>query len=260
MPRTRPRVTPGIAFCSIGEAAELLGVNQETVRRAYARGELLGKRLGDRILISRHSLLQTQPAPGRGRTTRPGPRSRQRARRRVGGSGDRAIAVSQSLTFTVPGEAVPQGSAKAFLPKGWTRPIVTGDNPRTKPWRALVASAALDAQFDQGGWPTVSDQAIGVSVEFTFARPASVSARKRPYMTVRPDVDKCLRAILDSLTKILWRDDAQVVSVVVAKRYVPADEPAHTTIRVHELALPAVQPITKPKSAALPLEGESIRV
>jgi excisionase family DNA binding protein len=55
----RPRATTGTAFCSVREAAELLGVNQETVRRAIDRGELLAKRLGDRVLVSRHSILAT---------------------------------------------------------------------------------------------------------------------------------------------------------------------------------------------------------
>jgi len=32
------------------------------------------------------------------------------------------------LTFQVYGEAQPQGSAKAFIPKGWKRPILTSDN------------------------------------------------------------------------------------------------------------------------------------
>jgi len=41
----RRRIIPP-AFCSVREAADLLGVNPETVRRAYARGELMGRRLG----------------------------------------------------------------------------------------------------------------------------------------------------------------------------------------------------------------------
>ena len=168
-----------------------------------------------------------------------------------------------TLTFTVPGEAVPQGSTRAFTPKGWTRPIITAANSKTKPWRAMVAASALDAQFDQGGWPALSDQAIRIDVEFVFTRPASVSVKKRPHMTVRPDCDKLVRSILDSLTKILWRDDAQVVSITAAKRYAPAGEHPHTTIRVHELALPATQASPTPTTqgaALLPLEGESTRV
>ena len=56
-----------------------------------------------------------------------------------------------TLTFTVAGIAKPQGSAKAFMPKGWTRPIITSDNKNLKAWRDLVASAASDAIVAAGG-------------------------------------------------------------------------------------------------------------
>jgi len=143
----------------------------------------------------------------------------------------------QRLTFTVPGEAVPQGSMKGYVPKGWTRPILTNDNPKTKPWRAMVACAAIEAQFTQGGWPRISEQAIRLDIDCYFVRPASVSERKRPSMIVRPDASKLLRAIEDALTKILWRDDSQVVDLRISKHYAPAGEPAHTVIRVQELLL-----------------------
>lgn len=38
---------------SVKEAAELLGVHSNTLRRAIARGELRAARLGDRVLIPR---------------------------------------------------------------------------------------------------------------------------------------------------------------------------------------------------------------
>lgn len=58
----RPKRTTGSAFCSVKEAAELLGVNVETVYRAYHRGELLGKKLGRVVLLSRADLLRVERA------------------------------------------------------------------------------------------------------------------------------------------------------------------------------------------------------
>jgi Holliday junction resolvase RusA-like endonuclease len=142
-----------------------------------------------------------------------------------------------TLTFTVPGEAVPQGSMKAFTPKGWKRPIITGDNPRTKPWRSMVQAAAIDAQYATGTWPAISDRPIRLEIECAFVRPASVSERKRPLHTVKPDIDKLLRNLNDALTKILWRDDAQIVSVSITKSYASALAPAHTTIQVREIVI-----------------------
>jgi Holliday junction resolvase RusA-like endonuclease len=38
-----------------------------------------------------------------------------------------------------------------------------------------------------------------------------------------PDLDKLIRAILDALTGVVWRDDGQVVDIVASKVY--ADTP-----------------------------------
>jgi len=154
--------------------------------------------------------------------------------------------MNQSLAFTVPGAAVPQGSAKAFLPKGWRRPVITGDNARTKPWRACVASAAQDAQYREGTWRRVSDEAIEIVVGCYFIRPTSVSAKRRPSHTVKPDVDKLARALLDALTGLLWRDDAQVVSLTITKAYAEPTEPACVDITITELpALPTPLPAVR---------------
>ncbi len=49
------------------------------------------------------------------------------------------------IEFTVYGVPIPQGSTKAFVPKGWTRPVVTHDSARTKPWRqAMLADLVLN--------------------------------------------------------------------------------------------------------------------
>jgi Holliday junction resolvase RusA-like endonuclease len=166
-----------------------------------------------------------------------------------------APTIPQRLSFTIPGEAVPQGSMKAFTPKGWVRPVLTSDNKKTKPWRALVAAAALDAQFDRGTWPVMSTQAIRLEVRCYFVRPASVSVKKRPCHTVKPDVDKCLRSISDALTKILWKDDAQIASVTITKEYAAENDPARVVIHVTEL-VPAVTGAMKTRDAAasLPLD------
>ena len=47
-----------------------------------------------------------------------------------------------TLTFTVFGVAQSKGSARAFVPKGWTRPIITDSNRSLKQWSQLVAEGA----------------------------------------------------------------------------------------------------------------------
>lgn len=110
-----------------------------------------------------------------------------------------------AITFTVFGTPRPQGSTRAFVPKGWSRPIITSDNPKLKPWRQQIAGAAVALNIQ----PFERDVALAMSLSFYFEKPPS--AKKRIYPTVKPDSDKLIRAILDSLTGILYADDAQVV-------------------------------------------------
>jgi Holliday junction resolvase RusA-like endonuclease len=93
------------------------------------------------------------------------------------------------------------------------RAIVVDANKSTlKPWRQNVAAAAREAyQGERIEGPVL------LVVEFGFLRPKSV---KREYPTVKPDLDKLERALLDGITDSgLWRDDSQVVSMPSKKVY-----------------------------------------
>jgi Holliday junction resolvase RusA-like endonuclease len=63
-----------------------------------------------------------------------------------------------------------------------------------------------------------------VQLFFVFDRPKSV---KRDLMTVKPDVDKLCRAVLDAVSDSgFWLGDQQVVVLSAAKRYAKWSEPA----------------------------------
>ena len=47
---------PAEPWCSVDEAARLLGVSERTVRRAAARGDLEHRRVGRRLLIARRAV------------------------------------------------------------------------------------------------------------------------------------------------------------------------------------------------------------
>ena len=51
--RRRPVITPGTGFCRVKEAAAIWGVSTETVYRACQRGEVMVKRVGKLLLLSR---------------------------------------------------------------------------------------------------------------------------------------------------------------------------------------------------------------
>jgi crossover junction endodeoxyribonuclease RusA len=123
------------------------------------------------------------------------------------------------LYLSVIGEPAPQGS------KTRTRWGVREDNPRTKPWRATVAAEAAVAMH---GKPMFAGP-LHLSVVFYFPRPkshygtgrnANVLKPNAPSLhRVKPDIDKLLRAVGDSLSGIAFQDDSQIARVVAVKAY-----------------------------------------
>jgi len=129
--------------------------------------------------------------------------------------------------FSVHGKPVPQGSLVAHV-KGERASIHYASGSGLAVWRNQVTAAARDAW----GVDNVYGGPMGVALTFRMKRPLShyrdlqgtvkPSARDaRP--DVMPDLDKLVRAILDSLTGVVWRDDGQVVDITASKVY--ADTP-----------------------------------
>lgn len=122
------------------------------------------------------------------------------------------------MNFTVYVHPEPQGSAKAYVING--RAAVTSDNKKLKPYRHVVTAAAIDACMEAGyGRPFAGKHVpIAIQMDFYFDRPPSVP-KKRAGVVVKPDIDKLARATLDSLTGVLFMDDAQVVWMIAKKHY-----------------------------------------
>jgi crossover junction endodeoxyribonuclease RusA len=118
------------------------------------------------------------------------------------------------IKIVIFGVPVPQGSTRAFIPKGWNRPIITSDNPKTKPWRQEIAGAAAEAM----GRSLPAECAIGVRCEFYFCRPKSTKKSVLQKLT-KPDVDKLCRSVLDALTGVAFGDDSQVVALMATKKF-----------------------------------------
>ena len=123
------------------------------------------------------------------------------------------------ITFFVPGIVQTKGSVRAFTPKGWTRPILTNDNPKAKGWQNAITHAAHAA----GCAP--ASVAVTLGITFWFSRPKAhhgtkgLRASAPAHHTQKPDIDKAVRVVLDALTGIAYRDDAQVDTVTVGKRW-----------------------------------------
>jgi Holliday junction resolvase RusA-like endonuclease len=113
----------------------------------------------------------------------------------------------------VRGVPAPKGSLRAFNNPKTGIPIVTeGRTKPSKTWQAAV-------QFtvgEQWGSDAPLEGPVNVWLAFALPRPKSV---KRPHPSVKPDIDKLARAVLDGMTGIVFQDDAQVVYLSATKAY-----------------------------------------
>lgn len=157
------------------------------------------------------------------------------------------------LTFTVRGIPAPQGSKRAFRNKYSGRIQQVESSTRVKPWRSDVRDAAFAAI---GGtvavhpgvtienWEPMTGP-LEVALMFRLPRPkghfgtgrnaAQLKPAAPAWPSSKPDLDKLIRAVLDACTSIVWVDDAQVVCLVVDKRYAEAGQQPGLDIDVEQL-------------------------
>lgn len=121
--------------------------------------------------------------------------------------------------FTVPGDPVAKGRARAFIRNGhvahytpsntvayentvrtMARQAMAGRDPLAGPV-ALVVRAAMRIP---GSWSRKRQQAAGLGTVVP---------------TSRPDLDNLVKAIKDGCNGVVWRDDAQVIELLATKRY-----------------------------------------
>lgn len=115
----------------------------------------------------------------------------------------------------VGGVPVTQGSMIGRQLPGGRIAVVPQNPPALKRWRTLIRTLAGTAGL------VPLDGAVCVQLHFVLERGSTVT---RALPTVKPDVDKLARAVLDALTGVAYGDDGQVVELHVRKSY-SADSP-----------------------------------
>lgn len=105
------------------------------------------------------------------------------------------------------------------------------------PWREAVRASAVKAVTLPLSGP------VQCRVIFYMPRPAShyrANGILKPFApefpSVRPDLDKLVRAVLDGLTMGgAWKDDGQVALLSAMKKYTPSDSLPGCVIELKEL-------------------------
>lgn len=137
------------------------------------------------------------------------------------------------ITFTIPGQPVAKGRPK-FARRGSF--VATYTPEKTANYENLVKLAASQAMA--GRLPSAAPLELEVCLSMQI--PASWSKKKRSAAvlgavmpTKKPDADNCLKGLKDGCNGIVWRDDAQVVRIILQKTY---SETPMASVIVRELA------------------------
>jgi Holliday junction resolvase RusA-like endonuclease len=119
------------------------------------------------------------------------------------------------ITFTIPGDPVPQPRPRVSTQGGFARAYV----PASHAIHAYRAEVQLRAK---AAGVTATDEPLIVVILATFARPSSHLTKKGLRATAptlpRPDVDNIAKGILDALGE-LWGNDSCVASLSVEKEF-----------------------------------------
>lgn len=124
-----------------------------------------------------------------------------------------------AVAFVIPGTPVGKGRPK-FARRGTF--VTTYTPEKTASYENLVKVKAQEAMR---GRPMI-EGAVAVVVRLLVTPPASWSQKKQRaalegnvFPTSKPDADNCIKGIFDAMNEIVFRDDKQVVDLVVSKRY-----------------------------------------
>ena len=126
------------------------------------------------------------------------------------------MVATDSITITVAGPPVAKGRARV---------LKSGHSYTPAKTRKYEAHIRMAAQVAMKGRPPL-EGALRIYVVAVVPIPVSFSKVKRQRAlngivapTKRPDGDNFLKAAMDGCTGIVWRDDAQIVRISIAKTY-----------------------------------------
>jgi Holliday junction resolvase RusA-like endonuclease len=123
------------------------------------------------------------------------------------------------LHFHIDGDPVPKGRPKFTSIAGFMR---TYTPRKTVDYELIVRAAAKAAM----GPTDLLETPVGVYLYIRLPIPKSHSKKRKDACLLgyekpikKPDIDNLAKSILDGMNGVIWKDDAQIVSLHVTKVY-----------------------------------------
>ena len=126
------------------------------------------------------------------------------------------------LSFSISGEAVPQGRPRFTTRGGFPRAY---DPPKSRAYKDLVRcsyAGMMTAELYTEVFKNFSSGVFSLKVTEYRAIPKSWSKRRKEeakYPVSKPDIDNVYKIVSDALNGIVWKDDSQVVHGEIWKKY-----------------------------------------
>jgi len=132
-------------------------------------------------------------------------------------------------TIVVPGKPVGKQRARVVSNRRGTHSFTP---MMTVQWEGLIKILASQAGIQPTDMPT----SVGIEIERTvprsWSRKKKAQALSYGWATGKPDIDNVIKAVLDALNGIAWRDDSQVVTITASRTFTERDQ---TTITIELL-------------------------
>lgn len=118
------------------------------------------------------------------------------------------------------------------------RQFVSNYTPKDSPANQFKATVRLAARQVYDGPPL--EGPISLKAVFVFPRPGRLMFKRREmvrcWKDAKPDADNLWKALTDSLSGLLFRDDGQIVKTTIAKMYAAGNEQPGVEVTVRRLA------------------------
>jgi len=135
--------------------------------------------------------------------------------------------------FVIDGVPTAKGRPRFTSVGGFAR---TYTPAKTKNAEGMIEWLAVNAMKQNGN--TLITEPLIVFIEFRMPIPKSFSKAKvlscqcgETVPTVKPDADNLAKTVLDAMNKTVYKDDSQIVDLIIRKRY--ADKPC-TIVSIKE--------------------------
>lgn len=147
---------------------------------------------------------------------------------------DDDLAGIEGIELLIPAIPIAQPRPRAVNVQGRSMLV---SNPAKHPVTAFKATCQLIARNEYQGPPL--DGPISLTIVFILPRPKVKIWKKQPMPrerhNKRPDLDNLVKSVVDALSGLLWRDDAQIYHVDASKFVASGEEQPHVGISVWQL-------------------------